>query len=646
MKFFYLLIILIMAVYVAPTSAEDRGDISSEASNEGIRYDETFEEYQMRVNKNIKTLPTINVVAPRARESSNGQYIITREMIANSGSLSVADILNRQPSIFINSNGDFGQSATVSLNGSLPQHVIILLNGVQMGDPSNSQPFFDIGQIPLSFIEEIEIIKGPSSVLHGSGAIAGVINIKTIKYQENIAVIKQEFGSNSTLTTQAGLNTAIENFNFTIFGNFFRTKGYSIASQSKYGEKLERDKSQIQDINLKLNYGFSEDAYIDAFFKVANSRADYDGFDVLPYDVEGNYVDKSENLYYFIYNFKVFNDFYNQLKFSQYLSNKKYVEVDDSNGSEYSFSSKEQIFSYNGKYANNLIDFTGGFDFEAKHMNSLPQSTNDFAFYGNITEFLTPKVSVDQGVRFNQNQKNLSMQDTIFSNNYAYSFGVSYNIVEDTHMRLIYGAGYRLPSLYELFSYYGNYDLHPETSQGINFEFSSSNFSSTVAQFQLNAFYTDISNMIFFTSSTYKNIGNYTALGFDISFPFYIAKFLSIGDLKISPTYTYTTTKDSEKNNTTIIPRHKFGTNFDIDITNKYKLSWSSLWVSGTTSIWDDTSYNLPSYWVNNAMIMRNFSSASSLYFRIDNVFNQQYQTDYGYNTKDRSYYFGLVVEM
>ncbi|MDR2008383.1 MAG: TonB-dependent receptor [Alphaproteobacteria bacterium] len=639
MKFFYYVIIALLALPLQPIFAEENG-------NDGIQANESFEDYQLRMNKSIKATLPPTVIKQNRRESSNGVYIITREMIANSGSLSVADILQQAPSVFINSNGDFGQSATVSLNGGLPQHIVILLNGVRLGDPSNPQPFFDIGQIPLSFIEEIEIIKGASTVLYGSGAIAGVINIKTIKYQENIASLKQEFGSRNTLTTQAGLNASIENFNVTIFGNFFRTDGYSIVATPQPDQKPENDKSKVQDINLRLTYDFSTNTYIDSFFKIANSRADYDGFDKIPLDASGNYVDKKENLYYLLYNFTAFEGFINQLKFSQYMANKRYFEVVDSKADEYLFSSKEQIFSYKGNYSNSFINFTGGFDFESKHMDNMPQSTNDFAFYGNSRENLTKSFSLEQGLRFNQNQKNLSMQDTHFTDNYAYNLGAVYNITTDSAMRFNYGVGYRLPSLYELFSdYYGNSDLKPESSQGVNLEFSSNNFSTHIQRFQFNAFYTDISNMIFFNTNKYENIGNYTTMGFDVSFPFYIEDFFST-KLRILPSYTYTNTRDSNKNNTTIIPKSKVGVNFDMDITQRYNLSWVSYWASSTTSYLNNTAYSLPSYWVNNAMISRSFSDSSKLYFRVDNVFNKQYQTNYGYNTKDRSYYFGLVINM
>ncbi len=645
--------IIILAVLIAFPLLLKSEDINSDniyLSDKTIKVNESLEEYKKRINKKdeIKTLNTIKVIASKERETYNGQYIITQDIIQKSGAVSVADLLQQQPSIYIESNGEFGQSKTIKLNGSPSQHVVILLDGMKLDDPSNAQPFFDIGQIPLHFVEEIEIIKGPSSVLYGSGAIAGIINIKTKKYKENQTFIKQEIGSLNTLVTQAGANVNIGNFNLTLFGNFYKTDGYSLASTNLSGETPKNDASQVKDINLKLNYNFSENAYIDSFFKLGSTDADYDGFEIIPVDAD-NHLSKRENFYYFSYNFKLFSSFQNQLKFSQYSTKKEYEEISSTGiKNNYFYRSKEQFFGYKASYETENILFIGGLDFETKKMNLEDKEdkvTNDLSFYGNAKEEITDQISLEQGFRLDQNQRNISSKETAFSNNTAYSFGFSYDIEEDTFIKLNYGKSYRLPSLFELFGNYGNAKLKSETSQGINLEFSSGNFASYIQQFSINLFYNNVSNMIYFANNKYSNIGNYRNIGFDVVFPFYIANFLYINDLKILPTYTFINSKN-KKNSYTPIPTHKFNTNFDIDITSKYHLSWNVLWVSSTTVINDNKEQKLYSYLVNNIIISAKIKESSKLYFRIDNIFNEQYQTTYGYNTKDRSYYFGIIVEM
>lgn len=618
-----------------------------------IRFDESLEDYKKRINKEddtIKTLDVIKVVGSKEREDYNGHYIITKEMIENSGSISVADVLAQQPSIYVETNGTFGQSSTIKLNGSPSQHVLILLDGIKLDDPSNAQPFFDIGQIPLSFVEEIEIIKGPSGVLYGSGAIAGVINIKTKKYKENIATVKQEAGSFNSLVTQVGTNININNLNISLFGNFYKSDGYSIAQVNLDGKEPQNDKSQVQDLNLKLSYMFSENAYIDSFFKISNSEIDYDGFEIYPIDAENNHLSKSESLYYFSYNFKIFSSLKSQLKFSQNTTSKKYEEMSygSTTKSEYFYNSKEQLFGYKASYANEDIIFIGGVDFETKKMDVQEQVINDFSFYGNIKEYISPKLSLEQGFRTDQNQRNISLQETTFSRDIAYNLGLSYNIDNiDSFIKLNMGQSYRSPSLYELFGNYGRSSLNSEVSRGVNLEFSSTNFYKYIQQFNINIFYTNVDDMIYFVDNRYSNIGNYTNIGFDVTLPFYIDNFLYINDLKIRPSYTYINSHDNYTNtNSTIIPEHKFNTSFDIDITPKYHLSWNMLWVSSTTALNDGKEINMPSYFLNNAMLSMKLKKLSKLYLKVENVFNEQYQTSYGYNTKDRGYYFGIIVDM
>ena len=651
----HLFLLVFIVLFSFSTYAEEETlDTTIPNQDETIRFDESLEDYKKRINKQeeqIKNIETIKVIGSKEREAYNGQYVITKDMIEKSGSISVADILAQQPSIYMESNGDFGQSKTVKLNGSPAQHVLILLDGIKLDDPSNAQPFFDIGQIPLSFVKEIEIIKGPSSVLYGSGAIAGVINIKTKQYKENITTIKQEIGSFNTLVTQAGANVNINKLNISLFGNFYKSDGYSLANTNLDNNKLEDDKAQIKDINLKINYKFSENTYIDSFFKIANSETDYDGFSTVPIDVEGNHLSKSENLYYFSYNFKLFSSFQNQLKFSQYTTSRKYEEISSSSSSrkdEYEYNAKEQLFGYKASYTNEDISFIGGIDFETKKMNLQDQSINDLSFYGDIKEYLNSQLSLEQGFRLDQNQRNLSIKETTFYNDIAYNVGLAYDIDDmNSYIKLNFGQSYRSPSLYELFGNYGNSKLTSENSRGINLEFSSSNFYKHVQQFTFNIFYTNVDDMIYFVDNKYSNIGSYTNIGFDITFPFYIDNFLYINDLKILPTYTYTSSKDKYKSeNSKLIPEHKFNTSFDLDLTEKYHLSWNMLWVSSTSNLSDGEEVNLPSYLLNNAMFSAKLKNSSKLYLRVDNIFNEQYQTSYGYNTKDRSYYFGIVVDM
>ena len=65
------------------------------------------------------------------------------------------------------------------MRGTNSNHTKVLIDGIDVGDPSNSTGAFDYGQLLTQDIERVEVLRGPQSGLYGSDAIGGVINIIT-----------------------------------------------------------------------------------------------------------------------------------------------------------------------------------------------------------------------------------------------------------------------------------------------------------------------------------------------------------------------------------------------------------------------------------------------------------------------------------
>lgn len=108
------------------------------------------------------------------KDSTAAVEVIDRRQIEESGALTAADILERHPGIEVFS-GIRGRS--VRLQGLDPEYVLILINGERIAGRVNDA--IDISRIKADEIERIEIVKGASSALYGSDAMAGVINIIT-----------------------------------------------------------------------------------------------------------------------------------------------------------------------------------------------------------------------------------------------------------------------------------------------------------------------------------------------------------------------------------------------------------------------------------------------------------------------------------
>jgi len=106
--------------------------------------------------------------------------VITREEIERGHYTSVVDILRRVPGVHVEQPGSRGGRASIYTRGLDPNHTLVLIDGVRMNDPNNNRGgSFDLSTLDPAGVERIEISRGPISAVHGSAAIAGVINIIT-----------------------------------------------------------------------------------------------------------------------------------------------------------------------------------------------------------------------------------------------------------------------------------------------------------------------------------------------------------------------------------------------------------------------------------------------------------------------------------
>src|SRR5690606_26373514 len=101
------------------------------------------------------------------------------EEIENLKGKSVADILDNIAGITINgTNSSAGKDKSIFIRGGRDRHVIVLIDGVSVSDPSGVNTTFDLRLLSLNQIAAIEVMNGAASTLYGSGAATGVINIK------------------------------------------------------------------------------------------------------------------------------------------------------------------------------------------------------------------------------------------------------------------------------------------------------------------------------------------------------------------------------------------------------------------------------------------------------------------------------------
>lgn len=127
------------------------------------------------------------------QEGPSPVEILTRKDIQKTGATSINELIRSIPSIDIFDQGELASNSpagsgtsNIQMRGLSSDNVLILLNGRRLPvnalyDSSGAGAAFDINMIPVSMVEQIEVLKDGGSAIYGADAVAGVINIKTRK---------------------------------------------------------------------------------------------------------------------------------------------------------------------------------------------------------------------------------------------------------------------------------------------------------------------------------------------------------------------------------------------------------------------------------------------------------------------------------
>ena len=175
--------------------------------------------------------------------------IINQQTIQRAGSLRLRDILQEQTGLFLTSGFGVG----VQMQGLNPDYTLILVDGEPL--IGRTAGVLDLNRITVGNIRKIEIVKGPSSSLYGSEALAGVINIITDKSYEKKLNAGIRYGTYNTIDANIHASARSNKLGTAFFLNAYRTDGYSIRPFSVERAKLPVFRLTPQ---VKLNYTFSD----------------------------------------------------------------------------------------------------------------------------------------------------------------------------------------------------------------------------------------------------------------------------------------------------------------------------------------------------------------------------------------------------
>ena len=467
------------------------------------------------------TMDEVVVTATKTqiKQSQTGKVVtvINQATLQRSAGKTLTEILNYQAGVFVNgANNNLGNNQDYYLRGAATSNTLILLDGVPVADPSYISSYFDLNNINPAQVERIEILKGAQSTLWGSDAVAGVINIITKKggAKKLSSNAMLSYGSYNTFKANAGVDGSLDKFTYNLQYGYTNSKGFSSAHDSTGIKNFDDDKFIQNSIQANLGYSFTNKMAV----RYSSNYGKYNtGLDAGAFKDDKDYTNENSN---FINSLALtYTGKKATINFVNTDINTKRLLIDDSasrggfstyaRGKYKGYSFVSELFG-NINLAKNLSLLAGLQRIANKTSQSYlslssygpfetalgdSAKTSNYAAYTSLSLLGYHNFNIEAGVRYNNH--------SIYGNNVTWSFNPSYNIDENTRVFVNLSSAYRVPSLYQLYSEYGNKDLQPEKSN--NYEIGVQSLSNNKKNsLRLVAFKRDIKNVIvFYTDQNY-----------------------------------------------------------------------------------------------------------------------------------------------
>jgi vitamin B12 transporter len=604
----------------------------------------------------------------------NSVTVITAREIEERNAHTVLEVLKTVPGVFITSTGGMGTSSSVFIRGADAKNTLVMLDGIILNDSSHRNRSADLADINLDQVERIEVVRGAMSVMYGSNATAGVINIITRKGRKDPDVTASvEGGSYGTWKTAGHASGATDKLRFAVSASYLTREGFSIADKdnSKIPQAGNTDeKDGYDNLTLSGNFGFefNDNFNVSSTLRYVESEVDLDDYEGgysgdnirstwVPDPATGNWVNtlvpnpdgpthkrsESEQLMGRIGIHNRFADSRFESILSWKFNRNDRQAYDNDNLPWYDYKGDTDDLSWQGNidFDTHVLSLGAGYFNEAMESQSsgMPDTdTHTISYWLQDQLFFGDSLVLIAGARLDDHQS--------FGRKTTFRIAPAYEIpTTGTRLKASFGTGFRSPSLYELFSDYGNPDLEPEKSRGWDLGMEQG-FLHDQLTLGLTYWELDFENRIDYDMliSRYNQLqGDTETRGVEVS-----AAWTPVTDLFFNLTYTYTHTRDPEGNRLVRRPRNQVGLTASYRFLEKWQVGMDARWVDerAASPYALDKNGNsvgsLDDYTVMNLSGSCDISDRFQIFARVDNLFDEYYEEAFSYATPGLSGYIGL----
>ena len=553
-------------------------------------------------------------------------------------------VLERLPGVTFTRNGDQGGFTGVRVRGADAEQVLVLLDGVRINDPGAPGGGYDFGGMLAGGIERIDLLRGSNSVVWGSQAIGGVIALTSREINGIEGSV--EYGARDGLSADAAAGLAREGHSFTVNGGFTRSDGVSASASG-----TEPDGFRQWRVGGRGKVSLGGDLFATFAARHADSRLEIDGYPAPLYV----FADTAE--------FQTVEESSGRagLTFASYpvaldagfaLSDTRRAYVDPAFGSAPYYATKGRSERADLSGSANLgsglrLDF--GVDSEWTRFSGTGESEQSARLSSGhvLAGFAAGRLDLAGGVRLDDHSR--------FGSEWTFGANGSFELGEGWRARASYGEGFKVPTLFQLYSNYGNQDLVPERSRSFDvaLERGSRNAPLHVA---LTLFRRDSLDLIDYVScfgstsaictnrpfGTYDNVGKARAEGVEVELGSQVSERFRTLAVYTNVKATNRTPGDArEGHDLARRPRHALTVSAD----------WSSPWgialgadLRMIGDSFDDGfgAVRLDGHALVTVRASVPLGERFELFGRIENLGDVRYETVAGYGTPGRSGFVGL----
>jgi len=380
----------------------------------------------------------------------------------------LSDILSSAPGVSVSRTGGVGGATSIYIRGADNGQSVLLVDGIRLGDATSTDTGFNFANLLVGDIGRVEVLRGPQSVLWGSRAIGGVINMITADPKAPLeADVTAEGGSHGWAYGRAGVGGKGDRVSWRANAAYLATGGISAAASGS-----ERDGYRNLGANAKASVTLTEGVSLDLRSLYIRGRNQFDGFpppnftfgDTAEYGVTEN-VGGYGGLNFELLDGRLQN---RVAVTASHVARKNWDPAQAPFDVTFSGYGRDERYEYQG-----VFDVTQGWIavFGAEREDSHMRSSSSFSptptvrsagidsLYLQVRGDLMPGLTVSGGARHDDHDD--------FGGHTVGQASIAWRPNEgDTVLRASWGQGFKAPSLYQLGSEYGNPALEPESAEG------------------------------------------------------------------------------------------------------------------------------------------------------------------------------------